>query len=220
MDEVAELEGAARRGFVSLATGELVGELPGDLDWIGDAIVGPPGSPSEGVVVVHDFGRIVALDGPNSELARWDALDGHVPLILSPSFDGTQVGVGDQLGGAVVVDLAGLRDGRITDPVLLEGVSDGPTHSTLVLGELTVTSGGGQQIRVWDAGELVVDVETNPGRTAALVALADDEILYQDEGGVLRRLILDDERLAELARTRVQRVLTPEECERFALDCA
>ena len=60
------------------------------------------------------------------------------------------------------------------------------------------------------------------GLGVAAVTADGKDLYYSGEGGVVRRMPLDPEELAALARSRVQRPFNVEECERFdiAEDCS
>ena len=99
-------------------------------------------------------------------------------------------------------------------------VIGGPTTYTIAGGGYLVTGHSGEVLRFWhlDSGDewLALPVDTRAPTMQAMTA--DGRYLYYaDKGGVVRRLPLDPAELAELARQRVQRTFTAEECARFGV---
>ena len=210
--------GTARQGFVGLDTGELDVVVTGPD--IADAALGPPGSVAADIVAYHFGNEVVFRDASSGDMmTAWPVPADVIPLSLAFSPDGSTLGLSAQTRQGILFAVDAIVDGTpASDAVtVFEDMSSGPTTRVVPLDEIIVTSGGGTQIRQWDlAGNLLVDVPTNPGTSAYMFALNDEETAYyQDAGGVLRRLTTNPDALAELARSRVQRGFTDAECERY-----
>ena len=106
-------------------------------------------------------------------------------------------------------------------------VRGGPTNYSITSDGLLATSHSGEIVNFWDLetgelrGSLSVGMEGNAGTTAIT---PDGRWLYVTEGTenrIVSRVPLDVAELVPLARTRVQRGFTSEECERHfpAGDC-
>jgi WD40 repeat protein len=117
---------------------------------------------------------------------------------------------------AAVVAGTAARDAVIFDKVVDQGVA---AATALSADGLLATAGRSDgRVRLWNisTGDLVVELETaTPSAGSAPVAFSPDGtyLLYND-GGVLRRYFLQPERLIELAKSRVTRGLTADECRR------
>lgn len=134
--------------------------------------------------------------------------------------DGSTLVVGTQTGMLVVLDVEGLLDGLPTESTVLRQI---PAHNTFING--VVVSPDGSMIlsraqdeprRLWDlrTGEKIGEFETegfkfgafHPTEPRLYVALPDDLI------GVF---VLDTDHLVEIARSRLTRGLTEEECQTY-----
>ena len=99
-------------------------------------------------------------------------------------------------------------------------VQGGPTTFTKAGGGYLVTGHSGEVLRFWhlDSGEAWLSLPVNSGSNTLHAMTPNGRYhYYEDAGGVVRRFPLDPEELAQLARERVQRDFTTEECTRFLI---
>jgi hypothetical protein len=71
-----------------------------------------------------------------------------------------------------------------------------------------------------NTGELYAELHVTTGKPTVIGFRPDGKYLYyEDYGGALRRFPRDDTELLQLAKDRVTRQLTPEECARYEIEC-
>jgi len=208
--------------MLEVETGDVVTEWE---TTIGMSAFGPSGTPAEGLVVVQrGVGESFVV-----ELRRFD--DDHVVAELAvldawrPFFssDGRYITFGSDLSGGWAFDVEQLLAGASRDEAtaLNKLVVGGPTTFTIAGGGYLVTGHSGEVLRFWrlDSGEEWLSLPVDTGAPTMQAMSADGRYhYYADRGGVVRRFPLDPAELAELARSRVQRGFTTEECVRFVLD--
>lgn len=151
-------------------------------------------------------------------------------LPLNVTFDptGRYIGVGVADGTASVLDLEAVADGTPVEEALVfeRSVGAGAVGVELGAGGLMATHTHGS-LKLWDfqSGEHLLDmpVRIEDDRPWPLFTHGGDTLLYLDVGSlghdVLRRFPVDPDELLALARDRVTRDLTPDECQRYHLDC-
>ncbi|MGH8926768.1 MAG: WD40 repeat domain-containing protein, partial [Acidimicrobiia bacterium] len=161
-----------------------------------------------------------------TQVARLD-IEGQEPLTLAFDPSGRYLAVGGQHSDASVFDVKALVDGAMVEEAVMmygEVGSGGVAEIALGPGGILATSAHDPHIRLWDihTGELVRELDGGPYTAVAFTPEGD--FLYVDGndevGFSVRKLLLDTDRLVELAKTRVTRDLTAEECNRYRLDPA
>ena len=181
------------------------------------------------VVEIHDM-----LTG--SQLAILD-LEREEPLDLAFDPTGQYLAVGGQNSRAWVVDVKALVAGASVEEsmVMYKEVGDGGV-SEIALGPdgVLATSAFDPHIRLWDihTGELLRVLDRVAENAPSVAFNPEGDLLHGDwnqeptsieewgtDGWVIR-FSLDNDRLVELAITRVTRDLTPEECQRYRLNPA
>lgn len=214
---------AGRTGFVDLATDELI-DVPESPRQVFEGVVGPPGSVAADVVAYQAFDqrlRVVFRRASTLELlTAWEIPDGMITLASTFSPDGARLGISAQSREAIVFDVEAILAGVAADEAvtIYPERHAGPTQRVVPLDDTVFTTGGGAEVRQWDAesGRQLVDLSTEAGVFVHLFALPDGEVVfYADADGVLRRYLTDLESLVELARSSVQRDFTERECARF-----
>jgi DNA-binding SARP family transcriptional activator len=186
---------------------------------------GIDGTASEGLLVSNvDWAWLEVHDTSTAELVlRFrPEVEGFLGgAAISP--DGATVAAGATAGPLTVIDLAGVREAGVLDAerhVRYVDVGDGGVLG-LAVGAHTIAAGvGTRAVTLLDRDtleELVrIDVST-AGRVA--VALDDDALWYQDSG-VVRRMPLDVVEAVAIARARLTRGWRAEECVEYGIeDC-
>jgi len=143
-------------------------------------------------------------------------------VLFSVAFspDGSKLAMSSQARQGMVFDVEAILGGASADDAvtIYEEMHTGPTQRVIPGGDSIVSTGGGTEVRHWDAttGTLLVDLSSDYGDFLQLYALPDGRALYYpDAEGVLRRYLIDPDELATLHRSRVQRGFTESECTRF-----
>lgn len=152
----------------------------------------------------------------------------HLPINVSFDPTGRYVAVGVSDGSVQILDLAAVVDGIPAEEALVfnQTVDAGSVGVELGADGLMATHTAGS-LRLWNfhSGEHLLDIPVviADDRPFPIFTHDGDALLYRDIGtlgqDVLRRLSLDPDELLALARDRVTRDLTPDECERHHLDC-
>ena len=127
-----------------------------------------------------------------------------------------------------VLDFAAVVDGKDrTHATVFDQVADqgGTAATSLSATGLLATAGGGDsRVKLWNVatGQQVVELTTSAQATAPIAFSPDGSYLVYNDGGVLRRYLMDVDRLIELAKSRLTRGLTADECRRHldASQCA
>ena len=190
--------------------------------YLNEAAFSPGGGAEEGRYLVAVVGNMGTEEVVMYDMATGEQVMGSVfPLTISLAFDpsGRYLAGGEIDGSAWVLDLAALLDGETPEDAL---IFDATTHNELVWrvrmnadGVLATTSD--RSIRLWDAFDGRMIAEPYVSAIVPPVSVfgpEGDYLLYADRGSVLRPFYFDTDELLELARTRVTRDLTTEECER------
>jgi DNA-binding SARP family transcriptional activator/serine/threonine protein kinase/WD40 repeat protein len=195
-----------------------LGERP--IMW---AVLGPPGTPFERyAVVVVDFVEVELHDLETGTLVgSLDPAPDKI-LTLGSSDDGRHVVLNAQSGRFMVLDLLAAEPGApLEDAVVLDSrdPAGGPmVHSTVVEGLLaTSTMAGHVRVLDLDARRLLADLEVDPTGPAPIGFTPDGSQLYYTDGAVLRRFEVEPDRLVDLARSRLTRGFTAEECDQYAI---
>jgi WD40 repeat protein len=172
-------------------------------------------SPTRARIVLYDAStsrRLGSLDVTESDAWR--------PFF---SLDGRMLTFGSFKGGAFAIDIEQVLSGtRMADAVVLNPrIGGGPTTFTVAGGEHLVTGHSGETLRFWDleTKELWLSLPVDTGDSTMIAFTPDDRYLYYEaRGGVLKRFPLDSGELVALARSRVQRDFSEDECDRFLID--
>ncbi len=211
-----------RSAVVDARTGAVIrdlGERP--ITW---ALLGPPGTPFERyAVVVVDFVEVELHDLETDTLVGSLGVAPEVVLTLGGSDDGRHVVLNTQSGRALVLDLLAAEQGAPLDDAVVLTARDPAggalIHSTVVGGLLaTSTMGGHVRVLDLDARRLLADLEVNPTGPAAITFTPDAAQLHYTDGAVLRRFEVAPNGLVDLARSRLTRGFTAEECDQYAID--
>ena len=212
-------EGMAR--VVDLASGEELLSWDG-VNPMGD--FGPSGTIAEGLIAVQLLpGLEVRRVADGETVAVFDDAYAFRPF-FSP--DGRLITFGSPVSGGWALDVERMLEGFSgADVVALnKNVVGGPTTFTVANDRYLVTGHSGELLRFWhlDTGEEWLTLPVDTGASTMLAPTADgDYLYYAGRGGVVRRFPLEDDELADLARQRVQRDFTAEECSRFGIErCA
>lgn len=181
------------------------------------------------VVEVHDM-----LTG--SQVASLD-IEREEPLDLAFDPTGQYLAVGGQNSHAWVVDVKALVTGASVEEsmVMYKEVGDGGV-AEIALGPdgVLATSAYDPHVRLWDihTGELLRELDRVAVTPPPVGFTPEGDLLYGDwnqeptrieewgKDGWVMRFFLDNDRLVELAKTRVTRDLTPDQCQRYRLDPA
>jgi WD40 repeat protein/DNA-binding SARP family transcriptional activator len=209
-----------RSRVIDLASGRVVldlGETP-----IFVAVFNPDGLFSAGRYLA-----VGALDG----LRLYDVTTGQLlatgdPDALTPSFDaqGRLLAWGTRTGLAQVVDVSRIVDGATTDEATVFKVAahNGSVDKPVLTDDGLLATRAETLLRVWDVatGDLVVEMPMAPDVSSRRLTVGPNGsyVLYA-EGSVLRKYYIDHDRLIELARNRLTRGFSADECHRY-LDSA
>jgi hypothetical protein len=146
----------------------------------------------------------------------------EVGLAFRPfiSADGRWATWGSGTAGAFLLDLEAVAAGAAMEDSIQFNprVESGPTNFTRAGGEYLAAAYSRGIIRVWqiDTQELWFTLPETEHITFTWQFISDDgSYLFYADGGVIRRMPLDPDELAELARRRSLRDFSLEECERF-----
>ncbi len=184
-----------------------------------------PTSQDQGAAGIEHIGSLPMSGLPMSGLLMSGYNAARPEFLTEPHFssDGRYVALGSQTRGALVIDVtAAARGVGMEDAVVFNPVNEGGSaDASVVVGDRLVTTHSGEMIRIWDMASqaqwLALPVDT--GFRTAVAAAPDGRYLYYvDGGGVIRRFPLDTAELVDLARRRVTRDLTAEECRRYLAD--
>jgi hypothetical protein len=196
-----------------------LGERP--ITW---ALLGPPGTPFERyAVVVVGFDEVELHDLETGSLVGTLDVTLEPVLTLGASDDGRHVVLNTQSGRALVLDLLAAEPGAPLEDAIVLSARDpagGPMVHSTVVGDLLATSTMAGHVRVidLDARRLLADLEVDPTGPAPISFTPDGAQLYYADGAVLRRFEVDPDRLVDLARSRLTRGFTAEECDQYGVD--
>jgi DNA-binding SARP family transcriptional activator/serine/threonine protein kinase/WD40 repeat protein len=212
-----------RSAVVDARTGAVIrdlGERP--ITW---GLLGPPGTPFERyAVVVVGFDEAVELHDLETDTLV-GSLDPQPEAILTlgSSDDGRYVVLNAQSGRFMVLDLLAAEQGApLEDAVVLSSrdPAGGPMVHSTVVGGLLATSTMAGHVRVvdLDARRLLADLEVDASGPAPISFTPDGTQLYYTDGAVVRRFEVEPDRLVDLARSRLTRGFTAEECDQYEID--
>jgi DNA-binding SARP family transcriptional activator/WD40 repeat protein/tRNA A-37 threonylcarbamoyl transferase component Bud32 len=203
----------------------------GGFGWFPDALFNPPGVfEADRYLVLNRSTRVEVYDTIQSGLiTSLNVWDDWRDVALSMAFDptGQLLAIGGDVNRVWVIDMDLVAQGvPAAEAVIFDRPVDpgGIPELSINADGLLATSGFGV-LRLWDVhtGETIMRIPVKTDLPAPAVFTPEgDELLYMDEnefGRVLRRFPLDPERLVELARSRLTREFTTEECVRYQLEC-
>jgi DNA-binding SARP family transcriptional activator/WD40 repeat protein len=217
-------EGAVLRSAVlDGRTGAVVrdlGERP--VNW---AALGPPGTPGEPYAAVSIGWETIELhDLEAGELVGSLDLAPEQSTTIWFSDDGRHLAFGTQSGLVTVVDITAVAAGSsLQDAVIWrfrEPVGGLVSHTRIADGKLATASVAGR-VRIHDLAtrRLLADLAVEVLDPGSITFTGDgNALLYEDGGHTIRRFELDPDRLVELARSRLRRDLTPEECDEYRIE--
>jgi DNA-binding SARP family transcriptional activator/serine/threonine protein kinase/WD40 repeat protein len=217
-------EGAVLRSAVlDGRTGAVVrdlGERP--VNW---AALGPPGTPGERYAAVSVGWETIELhDLEAGELVGSLDLAPELSTTIWFSDDGRHLAFGTQSGLVSVIDVTAVTAGSsLQDAVIWrfrEPAGGLISHTRIADGKLATASVSGR-VRVHELAtrRLLADLSVEVLDPGSITFTADGSaLLYEDGGHTIRRFELDPHRLVELARSRLRRDLTPEECDQYRVD--
>lgn len=200
-----------RSGLVSLEDEQLVLSFaePPQL-----ASIGIPGTPSEDLALVSYFHEVQIWRISNRELVgSWRPPDEWVTALpVEISHDGGAAYVGHQTGHLVAFDVAAIQEGHSMSEAIRfqQQAHPGALKFLAAAGDSIITSGA--ETKVWDhSGRLRYTIETETD--AAVAMTPDGSAVYFEAGdGLMQRTPIGAGELAKLARSRVDRDFTEEEC--------
>lgn len=214
-------------GVIDLRSGEYLFEMPVLPIY---ATFGHPGTSTEDLIVIntgYETNTMEVRRLPEGELLGSMEVEGFAfrPFV---SADGRWATWGSQTGGAFLVDLEAVAAGApMGDSVVFNPrVEAGVTNFTRSGGDYLSAAYSRGAIRVWriDSRELWFTLPESEHLTFTWQFISDDgRYLFYADGGLIRRMPLDPDELASLARERSLRDFSVEECERFLAeetDCA
>jgi WD40 repeat protein len=147
-----------------------------------------------------------------------------LPTMIRFDPTGRYLASGTLDGRAVVIDVAAIVEGDAVEDALLMDttVATGGVPGIAITAEGVLASSAFDSpfIRLWDihSGELLAELRTGlDGSSPPQLNFSPDGdyLLYPDAGNVLRKFYLDTDHMVELARSRVTRSLTEDECRRY-----
>jgi WD40 repeat protein len=203
-----------RGAVVDIDTGEHLFEIPLPIY----AAFGHPGTATADLVVInHDWNTVDVRRLPEGDLIDSMQVEVYRPFI---SEDGRWVAWGSATSGAFLVDLEAVAAGTPMEEAVVMNpqIESGVTNIVKAAGNYLAASYPRGVIRVWriDTGELWLTLpETDHLGVTHLAFSADGRYLFYGDRGVIRRMPLDPEELASLARERSLRDFTFDQCERF-----
>jgi DNA-binding SARP family transcriptional activator/WD40 repeat protein/serine/threonine protein kinase len=197
-----------------------LGERP--VNW---AALGPPGTPGERYAAVSVGWETIELhDLEEGELVGALDIAPEVSATIWFSDDGRHLAFGTQAGQVTVIDVTAVTAGAsLPDAVVwrFREPSGGLISHTRMAGGKLATASVSGHVRVHELAtrRLLADLSVGVLDPGSIAFTADGSaLLYEDGGHTIRRFELDPDRLVELARSRLRRDLTPEECDQYRVD--
>jgi WD40 repeat protein len=176
-------------------------------------------------------GRYLAVNIFTEVLEVYDMVTGELlaslevlPTMIRFDPTGRYLASGTLDGRVVVLDLAARVGGTaVEDALVMDAtVATGgvPGIALTADGVLATSAFDSPFIRLWDihTGGLLAELRTGlDGSSPPQLNFSPDGsyLLYPDAGNVLRKFSLNTDHLVDLARTRVTRPLSEDECRRF-----
>ncbi len=153
------------------------------------------------------------------------SLDFGDDAVFSLTFDphGRWLAGGTESGKAWVLDLAAVVAGKAAKDALVfdTTVHNGAAAGVALSADGTLATAGASdgRVKLWDvsSGQLLVELPTAAATNeeAPVVFSPDGNYLLYSDGGVLRRYPLHVDALVTLARSRLTRGLTTDECRQY-----
>ena len=175
--------------------------------------------------------RYLATAGSNFVLEIHDvvtgtllATSGEVPLVASFSPMENLVGWATVGGEAGVLDIAALARGvNLEEATIFEQEAhQGQIHGIALDGNRRLATAGTADalVRIWDidSGDLLLEFPSGrDGTSSSYLAFAPDggHLTYSDRVGLIRRFPLDVDSLFDLAKQRLTRDMTRDECIQY-----
>jgi WD40 repeat protein len=178
-------------------------------------------------------GRYLAVNVDNRAIEIYDmsarkrltSIDFGTDSVSGLAFDpqGRWLAGGTASGKAWVLDMAAVVGGADGKDALIfdKAVHNGPTAAVALSadGLLAASGAADGEVEVWDvaSGRLVVALPTTTASNdpAPVQFSPDGNYLLYNDGGVLRRYLLHADQLIALARSRLTRTLTSDECHQY-----
>ena len=178
-------------------------------------------------------GRYLAVDLDDQVVEIYDlvtkklltSLDFGDDSVFGLTFDphGRWLAGGTESGKAWVLDLAAVVAGKAAKDALVfdQTVDNGAAAAVALSADGLLASAGASdgRVKLWDisSGRLVVELQTAvaSNEAAPVVFSPDGNYLLYNDGGVLRRYLLHADQLVALARSRLTRGLTTDECRQY-----
>jgi serine/threonine protein kinase/DNA-binding SARP family transcriptional activator/WD40 repeat protein len=218
----APADATLRSAVIDTRTGEVLrdlGERP--LNW---AALGPVGTPAEDLAaVLVDWETIELHDLAADRLVGSLDLPDDLSTTIWFSDDGDHLAFATQSGLVAIIDVPSATTGT----PLLEAVAwsfrdpaaSVVSHTRIANGMLATGSMAGH-VRLYDLDDerLLADLPVTPVGPVSVAFTPDATALLYEDGRTIRRLELDLDRLVTLARSRLTRDLTPEECDAYRID--
>lgn len=205
----------SRSGLIDISTNEMVLTFSSSSTLV--AAFGPAGTPAADLVMATNGSQVDLWQiSTRKHLGRWSPPDGLLSDNVQPagfSQDGEVAYVGYISGRLVIFDVEALRQGSPLDAAIRFHfmAHEGPISHVDAAADFIITAGVG--VRLWSSstGELLLDL---PSVDDVAVAIEPDgSAVYYDAGAsVMRRIPTDLDQLAEQARSRLARTLTPADC--------
>jgi DNA-binding SARP family transcriptional activator/WD40 repeat protein/serine/threonine protein kinase len=212
-------DAALRSAVLDARTGETIYDLQDRVvSW---ASLGPVGTPAERyVALIVSFRRIELHDLDTGRLVGAFERPPDVFLSVWFSEDGRHLAFGTQSGRVTAFDVAAAApDASLEDTIVwsFEEPAGGAVTKTLIDRGRLATIGMTGHVRLYDLADrrVLVDIEVEVDGPPSLAFSPDGSALIYTDGTALRWLELDPETLAGLARSRLTRGLTDEECTQY-----
>jgi WD40 repeat protein len=210
-----------RSRVIDVASGDEVLDL-GERG-VSGALFNPPGTFPAGRFLVVDVDDDVLEIYDMSTRRLLSSLDFGEKYVWGLSFDphGRWLAGGGGVGHAWALDFdavaagADPKDAMVFDTVADQGVTAGTALSADgVLASAGLSDG---HVKLWNVstGQLLVELVAGPNGTGAIEFSPDGSYLVYNDGGVMRRYPMDADRLVELAKSRLTRDLTADECRTY-----
>jgi WD40 repeat protein/transcriptional regulator with XRE-family HTH domain len=191
-------------------SGKFLFKLPGITDWVASIAFSPDGSK-------------IATSSFDGTASLWDAATGKL-LFHFTGFTNTvrQVAFspdGKRLAASSLDDKVKVWDAASGKEILTLTRHSGPVFSVTFSpdGKYLATASGDRTARLWDAGtgKEILLVRAPDELTGVAVSPDDSQLAVASRDGTARIYLLKIEDLVALAKTRVTRTLTTEECQQY-----